>query len=71
MADEQKPTYDLKAMGGAVVLETTTGEQQIYTQFRSVQGAVEALRELSPADAEAKIEKFMSGRQTFDGRVSA
>jgi hypothetical protein len=71
MADEQKPSWDLKAMGGSILLEKTVGEQQVYTQFRSVQGAVEALRELSPADAEAKIEKFMAGRQTFDGRVSA
>jgi hypothetical protein len=47
------------------------GEQQIYTQFRTVQGAVAALRELSPADAEAKIERFMAGRQSFAGRVSA
>ena len=71
MADEQKPSWDLKALGGCIVLEKTVGEQQIYTQFRSVQGAVEALRELSPGDCETKIEKFMAGRQTFDGRVSA
>jgi hypothetical protein len=71
MADEQKPNWDLKALGGCIVLEKTVGEQQIYTQFRTVQGAVAALRELSPADAEAKIERFMAGRQSFAGRVSA